>query len=167
MTWWWEVPASRNGAIATAALIIAVGWANFEAHAQAAAEQPAAAAEQPTTGDAPAEAAAEQPAAAAEQPTTGDVPAETDLLAPEQLDILVAPIALYPDPLLVLVLQGSTFPVEVVAANRFLGKLAEQPELQPDPGLGHERRSACSTIRSSRPHGRRSSTGPRRSARRS
>ena len=133
MTWWWEVPASRNGAIATAALVIAVGWANFEAHAQAAAEQPAAAAEQPTTGDVPAEAAAEQPAAAAEQPTTGDVPAETDLLAPEQLDILVAPIALYPDPLLVLVLQGSTFPVDVVAARRFLGKLPEQPELQPDP----------------------------------
>ena len=91
-------------------------------------------AEQPTTGDgAPAEAAAEQPATAAEQPSTGEVPAETDLLAPEQLDILVAPVALYPDPLLVLVLQGSTFPVEVVAANRFLGKLAEQPELQPDP----------------------------------
>ena len=86
-----------------------------------------------TTGDVPAEAAAEQPAAAAEQPTTGDVPAETDLLAPEQLDILVAPIALYPDPLLVLVLQGSTFPVDVVAARRFLGKLPEQPELQPDP----------------------------------
>ena len=73
-------------------------------------------------GGAPAEAATEQPATAAEQPTT-EVPAETDLFAPEQPDILVAPVALYPDPLLVLVLQGSTFPVEVVAANRFLGKL--------------------------------------------
>ncbi|MGH6903764.1 MAG: DUF3300 domain-containing protein [Geminicoccaceae bacterium] len=47
--------------------------------------------------------------------------------------MLVAPVALYPDPLLVLVLQGSTFPVDVVAAHRFLGKLPEQPELQPIP----------------------------------
>jgi hypothetical protein len=81
----------------------------------------------------PAEAVPEQPVTAAEQPATGEIPAETALLAPEQLDILVAPVALYPDPLLVLVLQGSTFPVEVIAANRFIGKLAEQPELQPDP----------------------------------
>jgi hypothetical protein len=70
---------------------------------------------------------------AAEQPTTSDIPAEADLLAPEQLDILVAPVALYPDPLLVLVLQASTFPIEIVAANRFLHKLAEQPDLQSDP----------------------------------
>lgn len=100
--------------IAACALVVAIGCANVEAQAQ---EAPPA----------------EQPIAAAEQPTTGEVPAETDLLAPEQLDILVAPVALYPDPLLVLVLQGSTFPVEIIAANRFLGKLAEQPELQPDP----------------------------------
>ena len=125
------------------ALLVAVAYTNAKSRGQepppavaptrAAAEQPATAAEQPTTGEVPAEAAAEQPATAAEQPATGEVPAQTDLLAPEQLDILVAPVALYPDPLLVLVLQGSTFPIEVVAANRFLGKLAEQPELQPDP----------------------------------
>jgi hypothetical protein len=69
-----------------------------------------------------AEAATEQPATTDEQPTT-EVLAETNLFAPEQPDILVAPVALYSDPLLVLVLQGSTFRVEVVAANRFLGKL--------------------------------------------
>ena len=95
------------------------------AQAQEAPPDEAATEQPPTT--------AEQPVTAAEQPATGEVPAQTDLLAPEQLDILVSPVALYPDPLLVLVLPGSTFPVEVIAANRFLGKLAEQPELQPDP----------------------------------
>lgn len=104
------------------AVVVAVGYNNVEAQAQ----------ETPPTG-APAEVVAEEPATATEQPITDEALAETDLLAPEQLDILVAPVALYPDPLLVLVLQGSTFPVEVIAANRFLGKLAEQPELQPDP----------------------------------
>jgi hypothetical protein len=104
------------------ALAVAVGYTNLQLQAQ----------EAPPAG-APAEAAAEQPATATEQPTTGEVAAETDLLAPEQLDVLVAPVALYPDPLLVLVLQGSTFPIDVVAANRFLGRRAERPELQPDP----------------------------------
>src|SRR5262249_26047017 len=41
------------------------------------------------------------------------------LLKPEQLDALVAPIALYPDTLLSLVLQASTYPLEVVQASRW------------------------------------------------
>ena len=36
-----------------------------------------------------------------------------------QLDQLVAPIALYPDPLLAQVLMASTYPLEVVQADRF------------------------------------------------
>ena len=111
-------PAHGRRCLAAWALIVGIGYTNLQLQAQ----EPA-----------PAATAAEQPATAAEPATAGDVPAETGLLAPEQLDVLVAPVALYPDPLLVLVLQGSTFPVEVVAANRFLGKLAEQPDLQPDP----------------------------------
>ena len=106
--------ARRRLSWAVWASVVAISWANVAAQAQ---EAP------------PAEAVPEQPVTAAEQPTTGEIPAETALLAPEQLDILVAPVALYPDPLLVLVLQGSTFPVEVIAANRFIGKLAEQPKL--------------------------------------
>jgi Protein of unknown function (DUF3300) len=128
----WEGPA-HGPLFAACALVVAIGCANVQAQEAPAAEEPATGAEQPTTGEVPADAAAEQAAMAAEQPTTEELPAETGLLAPEQLDILVSPVALYPDPLLVLVLQGSTFPVEVIAANRFLGKLAEQPELQPDP----------------------------------
>ena len=42
------------------------------------------------------------------------------LLKPEQLDALVAPIALYPDNLLSLVLMGSTYPLEVVMADRWV-----------------------------------------------
>src|SRR5262249_1363034 len=37
-------------------------------------------------------------------------------LAPEQLDNLVAPVALYPDPVLSTVLAASTYPLEVVEA---------------------------------------------------
>jgi ElaB/YqjD/DUF883 family membrane-anchored ribosome-binding protein len=118
----WGGPAHGRLWLAAWALIVAIGDTGVELQAQ----------ETPPAG-VPAEAAAEQPATAAEQPPAAEVSAETDLLAPEQLDILVAPVALYPDPLLVLVLQGSTFPVDVVAAHRFLGKLPEQPDLQPDP----------------------------------
>jgi len=46
---------------------------------------------------------------------------------------LVAPIALYPDPILALVLQSSTLPLQVVQAERFLGKRAKDASLQPDP----------------------------------
>src|SRR5277367_6439204 len=41
-------------------------------------------------------------------------------LAPDQLDSLVAPIALYPDPLLSQVLVASTYPLEIVEAARWL-----------------------------------------------
>jgi hypothetical protein len=42
------------------------------------------------------------------------------LLKPEELDALVAPIALYPDSLLSLVLMASTYPLEVVEADRWV-----------------------------------------------
>ena len=41
------------------------------------------------------------------------------LLKPAELDQLVAPIALYPDPLLSEVLIASTYPLEVVQADRW------------------------------------------------
>ena len=43
------------------------------------------------------------------------------LLTTGQLDALVAPIALYPDALLSLVLMASTYPLEVVQADRWVG----------------------------------------------
>ena len=42
------------------------------------------------------------------------------LLSPDQLNNLVAPIALYPDPLLSQVLAASTYPLEVVEAEQWL-----------------------------------------------
>ena len=42
------------------------------------------------------------------------------LLSPDQLDNLIAPVALYPDPLLSQVLAASTYPLEVVEAEQWL-----------------------------------------------
>jgi Protein of unknown function (DUF3300) len=47
-------------------------------------------------------------------------PTSAPLLSPEQLDNLVAPIALYPDPLLGQVLAASTYPLEIVEAQQWL-----------------------------------------------
>src|SRR5580658_5708218 len=44
------------------------------------------------------------------------------LLAPAQLDQLVGPIALYPDPLIAEILPASTFPSEIVLADRYIGQ---------------------------------------------
>jgi Protein of unknown function (DUF3300) len=51
--------------------------------------------------------------------TTADS-SSSQLLKPEQLEALVAPIALYPDELLANVLAASTYPLEVVQADRWL-----------------------------------------------
>ncbi|UWU71865.1 DUF3300 domain-containing protein [Bradyrhizobium sp. NC92] len=61
------------------------------------------------------------PAAPAPQAQPASTPAPTaELLKPEQLEALVAPIALYPDELLANVLAASTYPLEVVQADRWL-----------------------------------------------
>ena len=61
------------------------------------------------------------PGVAAAQATDSKPPEpEQTLLKPEQLDALVAPIALYPDELLANVLAASTYPLEVVQADRWL-----------------------------------------------
>jgi Protein of unknown function (DUF3300) len=59
---------------------------------------------------------APQTPAPAGQPA--NAPAQ-ELLSKEQLDALVAPIALYPDALLSQVLMASTYPLEVVGAERW------------------------------------------------
>ncbi|MGY3431190.1 hypothetical protein ACVWWI_003165 [Bradyrhizobium sp. USDA 3686] len=64
---------------------------------------------------------ADAPAAPSSQvQTAGKPPSAAELLKPEQLDALVAPIALYPDELLANVLAASTYPLEVVQADRWL-----------------------------------------------
>jgi Protein of unknown function (DUF3300) len=54
----------------------------------------------------------------AQAPETGA--AKPNLLKPEELDQLVAPIALYPDPLLAEVLMASAYPLDIVQAERWL-----------------------------------------------
>jgi len=51
----------------------------------------------------------------AQEPAAAAIPAD-------QLDSLVAPIALYPDPLLAQVLAASTYPVEIVQLQQWLAK---------------------------------------------
>ena len=51
---------------------------------------------------------------------TPDMQPAAPLMSPDQLDNLVAPIALYPDPLLSQVLAASTYPLEIVAAQQWL-----------------------------------------------
>lgn len=46
---------------------------------------------------------------------------------------MVAPVALYPDPILGLVLQSSTLPLQLVQAERFLAKREKDKSLPPDP----------------------------------
>ena len=58
---------------------------------------------------------APQLAAAQDQPAAAKLP-------PEQLDSLVAPIALYPDPLLSQTLVASTYPLEIIQLQQWLGQ---------------------------------------------
>src|SRR6201996_2863422 len=64
-------------------------------------------------------AAAQQPAASP-SPAPAEAQPDQPLLKPEQLEALVAPIALYPDALLANMLAAATYPLEVVEADRFV-----------------------------------------------
>ena len=88
-------------------------------------EQPVQTAGAPMPGHQTAAAApvADQPAsdqAAAVPPPPGPATPAANPLNKGQLDQLVAPIALYPDPLLSQVLMASTYPLEIVEADRWV-----------------------------------------------
>jgi hypothetical protein len=53
-------------------------------------------------------------ASQSQAPAAGSAQQEAANLSPDQLDSLVAPIALYPDPLLAQVLAASTYPLELL-----------------------------------------------------
>jgi Protein of unknown function (DUF3300) len=67
------------------------------------------------TGDVTPVARFQEPAADASQQDAAPLP-------PDQLDSLVAPIALYPDPLLAQMLAASTYPLELVQLQQWLAK---------------------------------------------
>ena len=50
----------------------------------------------------------------------------------KELEELVAPVALYPDELLGVVLAASTYPLQIVQAVRFLERHKSDTSLQPD-----------------------------------
>src|SRR5579862_3771671 len=68
----------------------------------------------------PAQAQQQQPAQS--QPAEGAAKQETAKVPPDQLDSLVAPIALYPDPLLAQTLAACTYPLEIVQLQQWLKK---------------------------------------------
>jgi Protein of unknown function (DUF3300) len=69
----------------------------------------------PPSSRGPPPAQSQAPSAPASPSTSGQIP-------PDQLDSLVAPIALYPDPLLAQVLAASTYPVEIIQLQQWLAK---------------------------------------------
>ncbi len=54
-----------------------------------------------------------------------------DLLTAEELRIVVAPVAFYPDDVLALVLPASTNTIQIVEAQRYLDKHESNPDLEP------------------------------------
>src|SRR6516225_468510 len=58
----------------------------------------------------------------ASPPAQNQAPAQNQSvkISPDQLDSLVAPIALYPDPLLAQVLAASTYPLEIIQLQQWL-----------------------------------------------
>src|SRR5467141_2945850 len=54
--------------------------------------------------------------------TTNEPAAPVEKIPPEQLDSLVAPIALYPDPMLAQTLAASTYPLELIQLQQWLAK---------------------------------------------
>jgi len=66
-------------------------------------------------GEASLLAPSEQQAGSSTEQATAKIP-------PDQLDSLVAPIALYPDPMLAQVLAASTYPLEIIQLQQFLTK---------------------------------------------
>jgi len=98
---------------------------------------PAALAQQPTSPSYPVYKVTNAPAPAAASPVPAATPAPPPAAPVKRsaadLEKLVAPIALYPDPLIATLLPASVYPLEIVQAARFvantnnLAKLDEQP----------------------------------------
>lgn len=77
----------------------------------------------------PARAQTPAPAAASVQ-TTADQPATT-LLSDDELEVLVARIALYPDELVAAISAASLFPLQIIEAQRFLEAKKKNSDLKP------------------------------------
>jgi hypothetical protein len=72
------------------------------------------------------------PAAPQDEATEEAAAPESDLLTADELRVVVAPIAFYPDDVLAVVLPASTTGIQVVQAQRFLEKQKSDASLQPN-----------------------------------
>jgi len=70
--------------------------------------------------------------ATGDQAMTGVGPGQVEPLNTKELEDLVAPVALYPDELLAIVLPAAAYPLQIVLAARFLEQLESDDSLQPD-----------------------------------
>jgi len=68
----------------------------------------------------PAPVLSQAPAPGSPQPSQAPAAAATKSFSQEELDQLVAPIALYPDALVAQVLMASTYPLDIVSADRWV-----------------------------------------------
>ena len=68
------------------------------------------------------QAQAQAPPPPAAQPASAQPPGDDDVqpFKPEELEAIVAPIALYPDPLVAQVMMAATYPLEVIQAARLM-----------------------------------------------
>jgi hypothetical protein len=71
---------------------------------------------------------AQEQAAAADSSTAEPSP---EPLTEDELEVLVARIALYPDELVAVIAEASLFPLQIVEASRFLDRVAKDPGLKP------------------------------------
>jgi hypothetical protein len=112
----WQVRCSSWGGVAAVFVVAFCTW-SLEASAQEAPEGPAEAATEVLE----------------DMPAVDEAPEDVEAaFSAEELQALVAPIALYPDLVLVLTLQASLAPLDVVQAQRFLDQYADDPSLTPD-----------------------------------
>ena len=79
------------------------------------------------------------PLAAQEAQAPDAAAAAGTIVVDDEIMALVAPVALYPDPLLAVILQAAMFPVDVVQADRFIERYQADQTLEPsdewDPSL--------------------------------
>ena len=114
------------GAVAVATLVFPAVHALPDPAPVPTAEAPAPSAEAPVSApsaEKPAPASVtKSPDAASETaaPTPPPASETSPILKAEQLDQLLAPIALYPDALLAQILMAATYPLEIVKADRWL-----------------------------------------------
>src|SRR6185503_9155463 len=66
------------------------------------------------------------------QQTTGAATQTPGPLSAEEMEILVARIALYPDELIALIVAASLYPIQIVQAQRYLDEVKSQPSNKPD-----------------------------------